>query len=124
MFEEGVPALQVGSIIVRGASPVAWNNRMKHAEALFRPDAASWETAIGAEADEVAAAAESSVNSPFNRISARVVHSSFEGNRWRVLAEDAPGRRLALFHHEPLASGTTGHLVVPVADTFLYPLPG
>jgi iron(III) transport system ATP-binding protein/putative spermidine/putrescine transport system ATP-binding protein len=121
-FGQGLPAVRIGSVLLRGASPVVWNSRMRHAEALFRPDAASWETAM--DNGEAAAASEMPVHLPFNRIAARVVHSSFEGNRWRVLAEDTPGRRLALFHHEPLPPGTPGHLVVPVADTFLYPLPG
>jgi len=124
VFGAGMPALKIGSVLVRGASPVAWNSRMRYAEALFRPDAASWETAVGAEDDEAAAAAEAPASARFNRIAARVVHSSFEGKCWRVLAESLSGRRLALFHHEPLSAGTPGHLVVPVADTYLYPLPG
>lgn len=56
-----------------------------------------------------------------NRLAAVIVHSAFEGSRWRVLAETEGGGLLALFHHEPLAAGARGWLRFPVAETYLYP---
>ncbi|GIO16686.1 ABC transporter ATP-binding protein [Cohnella xylanilytica] len=106
------PAIRIGegdaASLLRGTAPGDWSGDAA-AEALFRPDAAVWEEdASGSPRDS-------------NRLAVRVVHSSYEGNRWRVLAETESGGRVAFFRTEPLASGTSGALTVSVSDLYLYP---
>ncbi|WP_027092796.1 ABC transporter ATP-binding protein [Cohnella thermotolerans] len=116
--KEPAPAIRHGDEVVRGVAPAGWGPTAaeKSAEALFRPDAARWETGTRGDGDGAAGGRQT-----YNDIGARVVHSSYEGSRWRVLAETEGGVKLALFHHEPLPAGTPGRLVVPVADTYVYP---
>lgn len=133
---EAAPALRLESALVAGRTASDWSARRPAgpAIALFRPDAAAWETEDARAAhpsEEVAAGAEAGAAgsreggfraaSAFNRLAARIAHSAFEGNRWRVLAETGTGEMLSLFHHEPLKAGTRGWLRFPVDETYLYP---
>lgn len=130
--EDGAaPAIRLDGAIVAGRTASDWSARRPAgpAIALFRPDAAAWETEDARASDpseEVAAGAEAGAAGScavpaFNRLAARIAHSAFEGNRWRVLAETGTGGMLSLFHHEPLKAGTRGWLRFPVDETYLYP---
>lgn len=109
------PAVRIGdgdaASLLRGTAPGDWSGEAA-AEALFRPDAAVWEEDAAGSLDE---------EHQENRLAVRVVHSSYEGNRWRVLAETEGGGRVAFFRTEPLAPGTAGALAVSVSDLYLYP---
>ncbi|WP_368859173.1 ABC transporter ATP-binding protein, partial [Cohnella sp. GbtcB17] len=133
---EAVPAIRLDGSFVTGRTASDWSARRPAgpAIALFRPDAAAWETEDARASDpsqEVAAGAEAGTagssevvfrGAPaFNRLAARIAHSAFEGNRWRVLAEIGTGEMLSLFHHEPLKAGARGWLRFPVDETYLYP---
>ncbi|MEK0313799.1 ABC transporter ATP-binding protein [Cohnella sp. 56] len=136
--EEAAPAVRTEAAVLRGRTAADWSGRQSAgpAIALFRPDAAAWETA-DVQAGELLAAAELAASAEpivsdarqtcaagaFNRLAARIAHSAFEGNRWRVLAELESGVLLSLFHHEPLKAGTRGWLRIPVDETYLYPAP-
>ncbi|SFB48166.1 putative spermidine/putrescine transport system ATP-binding protein [Cohnella sp. OV330] len=128
---EARSAIRLEGALVAGRTASDWSARRPSgpAIALFRPDAAAWETVnVGAAdpSEEVAAGAEagtagSRTASAYNRLAARIAHSAFEGNRWRVLAETGTGEMLSLFHHEPLKAGTRGWLRFLVEETYLYP---
>jgi len=111
-------AVRAGELALQGVSP---DSALKGVPAIvrFRPESVLWESSDGFREGEGGAAEAG----PSNRIPARVVHSSFEGNRWRVMAEEGGSAKLTFFHSEPLDAGTAGWLIVPVSETFLYSRP-
>lgn len=91
--------------IAPGQEPVAAGAEAR-ANVLFRPEAAVWEQE-GGRADA-------------NAIPARIVHSAFEGEHWRVMARSEEGKPLSFVHDRPLATDLRGCLVVKPEDTFIY----
>ncbi|MCC3376795.1 ABC transporter ATP-binding protein [Cohnella sp. REN36] len=133
------PSIRIGGATLAGIAPgAAPGDSAPPAELLFRPDAAVWQAAsdVGDAAAatrlETAAAAESAADAhpplfdaaplpSANRLPVVIVHSVFEGKRWRVLANAEDGQKLSFLHDAMLESGRRGSLLLPVADTFLYP---
>ncbi|MFD0673236.1 ABC transporter ATP-binding protein [Cohnella sp. GCM10027633] len=89
-----------------GDSPDAGAAAEKRVNVLFRPEAVVWE-----EEDALAGR---------NAIPAKVVHSVFEGERWRVLAKTNEGRQVTFLHERALDRDSQGSLSVKPEDTFIY----
>jgi len=56
-----------------------------------------------------------------NRLPVQVLHSSFEGGHYRILAETLNGQKFSFLHRYSLESGTFGWILIPKQVTFLYP---
>ncbi|OMF87601.1 ABC transporter ATP-binding protein [Paenibacillus sp. FSL R7-0273] len=82
-----------------------------HAELRFRPEAVKVLPA-GAEA--------SAGHGDSNRIEATVIHSTFEGTKWRTMAESAAGERLYLFSEEQRDSGSIIYAGLPRESAYIY----
>jgi ABC-type spermidine/putrescine transport systems, ATPase components len=142
-------AVRAGESLLQGTVPGgSWSGgRGDGAVALFRPEAAVWREANGemnpqASAyshgasspsaslsrgssladEETAAGEEAAASEPtvYNRLEAKVIHSSFEGSRWRVLGETMNGDKLAFFHDAPLQAGSRGALEVASSEVYIY----
>ncbi|WP_083955655.1 ABC transporter ATP-binding protein [Brevibacillus parabrevis] len=71
---------------------------------LFRPEEAEW------------------VQQPeTNSLPVRVVHSTYEGNRWRILGEIGGGQTLAFFHSERLENTEWGYICLKPSAAYLFP---
>ncbi|GLX69421.1 ABC transporter ATP-binding protein [Paenibacillus glycanilyticus] len=85
------------------------SSEVQHAEAvdlLFRPDSALYRSDPSAEG---------------NQLTVHVLHSVFEGKRWRVLAKTGDGQSISFLNDEYLEAGQEGSLHISVADVFVYP---
>ncbi|GEB32936.1 ABC transporter ATP-binding protein [Brevibacillus sp. FSL K6-0770] len=71
---------------------------------LFRPEEAEW-----AQQPEA------------NSLPVRVVHSTYEGNRWRILGEIGGGQTLAFFHAERLENTERGYVCLKPSAAYLFP---
>ncbi|NIK67266.1 MULTISPECIES: ABC transporter ATP-binding protein [unclassified Paenibacillus] len=73
---------------------------------LFRPDSAEWQPVPASSA---------------NQLPVHVLHSVFEGKRWRVLAKTSDGQPISFLHDEYLDAGEEGTLQINASDAFVYP---
>ncbi|ACT00631.1 ABC transporter ATP-binding protein [Paenibacillus sp. JDR-2] len=80
--------------------------RTELVDLLFRPDSAEWKS--------VTTASE-------NQLPVHVLHSVFEGKRWRVLAKTSDGQPISFLHDEYLDAGEEGNLHINASDAFVYP---
>lgn len=87
----------------------------ERAELRFRPEALTL-------LPEAAATAREQKDGKTNVLEARVIHCTFEGTRWRTLAETAQGERLYLFSEEYLEAGGAIRMKLPGHSAYLYGL--
>jgi len=73
---------------------------------LFRPDSVLWQSS-----HTVAA----------NQLPVHVLHSVFEGKRWRVLAKTGDGQPISFLHDEHLDAGLEGCLHISASEAFVFP---
>ncbi|MNI51871.1 Spermidine/putrescine import ATP-binding protein PotA [compost metagenome] len=85
------------------------------AELRFRPEAVTVLPDNGS-----GPAGSGSINSSINRIEARVIHCTFEGTKWRILAESPQGERLYLFSEEHWENGSLIHAELPRHAAYIY----
>lgn len=81
-------------------------NQAESVDLLFRPDSALWQTMP---------------TSMANQLPVQVLHSVFEGKRWRVLAKTADGQPISFLHDEYLDAGLEGSLHISASDAFVFP---
>lgn len=109
----GDAALQGSAGLLRGTicRPDGSLQTGSRAELRFRPEALKV-LPPGAEA--------SAEHEDFNRIEATVIHSTFEGTKWRTMAESASGERLYLFSEEQRDGGSVIQAVLPRESAYIY----
>lgn len=56
-----------------------------------------------------------------NTLPVRVVHSTFEGSRYRILGETPDGQTVSYFHSERMEKGRAGKLLLPQSAAYLFP---
>lgn len=111
------PAIECSAGLISGilCEPGGQLRVNKPAELRFRPEALSL-------LPEGADSAEGQQHGKISLLDATVVHSTFEGTKWRILAETAAGERLYLFSEEGLAAGGKLRLALPSDAAYLYAL--
>ncbi|AIQ57212.1 hypothetical protein PBOR_09915 [Paenibacillus borealis] len=85
------------------------------AELRFRPEALAL-------LPETADAAVEKKGGQTNILEARVIHCTFEGTKWRTLAETSGSERLYLFSEEHLETGGVIRMALPSHAAYLYGL--
>jgi ABC-type Fe3+/spermidine/putrescine transport system ATPase subunit len=73
---------------------------------LFRPDSAIWQSIPSTKA---------------NHLPVYILHSVFEGKRWRVLAKTADGQPISFLNDDYLDAGMEGSLHINASDAFVFP---
>ena len=58
---------------------------------------------------------------PGNCFGAEIVHSTFEGRHYRILANTGDGQQVSFLHGQPLAAGLKGFIHLQKSKLFLYP---
>ncbi|WNS46681.1 ABC transporter ATP-binding protein [Paenibacillus sp. MMS20-IR301] len=86
------------------------------AELRFRPEAVTLLPA------ETPAASEESADKKLNVLEASVIHCTFEGTKWRILAETPAHERIYLFSEDGLEAGRVIRMQLPDHAAYLYGL--
>ena len=55
-----------------------------------------------------------------NQLNVQIVHCSFEGTRWRAVAETECGQKLYIVHETPLAAGERMAVRLPLQSAYIY----
>ncbi|THF78752.1 ABC transporter ATP-binding protein [Cohnella fermenti] len=120
--ESSRPAVLPAASPAPVASAAVLSSARSSATATLSASRAPAPASAASAAGEMAAGAEATGGSKkvYNYIRVRVILSSFEGSRWRVLGETPSGDRLAFFHDSPLSAGSFGALEVASTDVYIY----
>lgn len=122
VFHEHQPAARVGETVLSGIIPGSHAMKPKAAvHLLCRPDDLLWQEepwTVEAWARRTDGETEDGV---CNQMAARVVHSTFEGSRWRILGETLDGQPITYFHPRQIDRGKQGWLLLPKSAAYLYP---
>lgn len=116
-------ALQVGDRLVHGiaGADAADLPNGAQAELLFRPE--DW-TVIGpgqaSAAAETAATSDHAASGVSSALEIRVLHSTFEGNRWRSVVETSSGQQLYLLSGFALEPNARLAVALSAASAFIY----
>lgn len=118
ILQNGNPAVKVNdTTTIEGTSNnfAAWQEG-REGEVLFRAEQAEWlqepRLTHAGGADQPAG----------NLVEAHIVHSAFEGSRWRILAETKDRQSFTFFHSERLESGIIGWIFLPSEAAYLFQL--
>ncbi|MUG86381.1 ATP-binding cassette domain-containing protein [Paenibacillus timonensis] len=116
-------AIRIGGRRIEGVAgaDVAGRADGTPAELRFRPE--QLRLAIGEAVPEVAAAnadEDEEVSGSDNRLQVRVLHSTFEGTRWRLMVETDEGHTLYVLSPYPLAANTKHTVFLPPSSAFIY----
>ncbi|WP_083682450.1 ABC transporter ATP-binding protein [Paenibacillus sp. FSL A5-0031] len=113
-------AVRIGSSIIHGLLAPEQQNLSDHSQAIimFRPE----EAEVIERRD---AAAVLSLASPQERtdntIQLQVLHCTFEGNRWRAVAQTSCGQKVYLVLAVPLEAGEHVTIKLAIRSAFIYP---
>lgn len=115
----GAPALRLpeSKQLICGTLPEGTEPGWKpsgQGQLLFRPDDATVIEPDALRGTDIASQMST------DTIPVTIAYSTFEGKRWRCLAETACGQKLSVLHDEPLAPGSICGLRVPVQSAFIY----
>ncbi|MCH1641658.1 ABC transporter ATP-binding protein [Paenibacillus timonensis] len=116
-------AIRIGGKRIEGVAgaDVAGRADGAPAELLFRPE--QLRLAIGEAVPEAAAVnadEEGGVSGSDNHLRVRILHCTFEGNRWRLMAETDEGHTLYALSPYPLAPNTQHTVFLPPSSAFIY----
>ncbi|MGG6310255.1 ABC transporter ATP-binding protein [Paenibacillus macerans] len=114
----GSAAIRIGAerVCGVGGADLAGLPDGAEAELLFRPE----QLQLAASSDAASSDAASSPEAQANRLSVRIVYCTFEGTRWRAMAETDEGRTLHLLASGPLPANSRHTVVLPTASAFIY----
>ncbi|RUS46569.1 ABC transporter ATP-binding protein [Cohnella sp. AR92] len=109
---------QADSVSVLGSCSVTSEETAAGEEVAAPPGASGYSGNSGTSGTSGIQAA--GTHSVANHILVEVVHSSFEGSRWRVLGETRAGEKLTFFHETALAIGSRGYLEIESSHVYIY----
>lgn len=96
------PAIFLGDVIIRGTMHDQEQVSGKETELLIRPEDIQWE------------------GESTNTLPVKIVHCTFEGSHWRLLAELADGQRLTFMHPYAIQQGTSGSVSLLESSAYLF----
>ncbi|MFF2885291.1 ABC transporter ATP-binding protein [Paenibacillus sp. NPDC057967] len=109
------PVIQIGSQTIRGIMPADRSGTTSSRSTMdgllmLRPEEL---TPISLQEGS----ADGSLN---NQLNVQIVHCSFEGTRWRAVAETECGQKLYIVHETPLAAGERMAVRLPLQSAYIY----
>ena len=117
-MQNGNPAVKIGdTTTIEGTSnnSAAWQEG-REGEVLFRAEQTEWLQ------DPLPTHSGGADRPAGNLVEAHIVHSAFEGSRWRILAETKDSQSFTFFHSERLESGIIGWIFLPSEAAYLFQL--
>lgn len=122
VFCDHQPAVRIGQTVLLGMIPGAYALRPETAvHLLCRPDDLLWQEepwTVQAWARRTDGRIGDGI---LNQLACQVVHSTFEGSRWRILGQTPDGQQVTYFYSQRIDRGTQGWLLLPQPSAFLYP---
>lgn len=122
VFHEHQPAARIGEAVLTGIIPgqhVLQSESVVHL--LCRPEDLLWQEEPWTAAAWARKTDGEMGDGICSQLAARVVHSTFEGSRWRILAQTQDEQQVTYFHSRCIESGKKGWLLLPRSAAYLYP---
>lgn len=116
------PAVRIGETLISGIVPSASKNIEYGSSAIvmFRPEELHILSSRNEAASHYKSAALSQADHSGNKLVLNVLHCTFEGIRWRTVAETSCGQKLYIVHPEPLEQGDSVTITMNVNSAFIY----